>query len=141
MRKGSLGLAAAAAAAIVATAVLSRYLQSTDLVSPETSKRLVQIVQVAIGLGIAVWGNYMPKGPGTRAAQGCAAGRARSVARVGGWAMTLAGSTYAAVWALAPASVARPIAGAAVATAAVVAMGYVLAICGPPTAKRGPTVS
>jgi hypothetical protein len=47
----------------------------------------------------------------------------------------LAGLTYAAVWAIAPASVARPVAGAAVATAAVVAMIYCARV-----AKRAPTL-
>jgi hypothetical protein len=136
MIRRSFGFAVAPAAAVVATAAVSRYLQSTELVSPETGQRIVQVMQVVSGLGFAVWGNYIPKGFGTPPAQACAAGHARSAVRVGGWAMTLAGLTYAAVWAFAPASVARPIAGAAVATAAVVAMIYCARIAGPRVLRR-----
>jgi len=134
-----IGLALASAAVILLTAVLARFLQASDLIDAESAKRMVSVV---IGLYVAVWGNFMPKRWGAPVAPGCAPSRARSVTRVGGWAMTLAGLVFAAAWAFAPINVARLVAVGAVASATVVMMAYAvwaIATCGSRTAKRAPT--
>jgi hypothetical protein len=115
------GIALATAAAILATSALAKYLQSAGALDPETGKRMVQVV---IGLGLAVWGNYMPKRFGVGGANACASSRACSAVRVGGWAMTLAGLTHAVLWASAPLPVADAIATTAVVSALMVTLTY-----------------
>ncbi len=133
------GLALASAAVILSTAVLARFLQAANVIDAESVKRMVSVV---IGLWLAVWGNYMPKRWGAPVAPGCALSRLRSVNRVGGWAMMLAGLVFAAAWAFSPISVARPVAVGAVASATLVMMAYAawaIATCGSRSAKRAPT--
>lgn len=115
--RNRIALALTVAAGLFATSALSRYLLTVDVVGAETSRR---IVQIAVGLALAVWANYMPKDLMRPGVSACASSVGRSAVRIGGWAMTLAGLTYAGVWALAPLAVARPVAMAVVALALVV---------------------
>jgi hypothetical protein len=65
-------------------------------------------VMVLIGLGVAAYGNTMPKlldGPPPPSL--ATAALRQAVTRTGGWAMMLAGVAYAAVWAFAPRDVAQ----------------------------------
>jgi hypothetical protein len=65
-------------------------------------------VMVLIGLGIAAYGNTMPKlldGPPPPSL--ATAALRQAVTRTGGWAMMLAGLAYAALWAFAPRDVAK----------------------------------
>ena len=117
MTRNRIGLALTVAAGLFATSALSRYLLTVDVVGAETSRR---IVQIAVGLALAVWANYMPKDLMRPGVSACASSVGRSAVRIGGWAMTLAGLTYAGVWAVAPLAVARPVAMAVVALALVV---------------------
>jgi hypothetical protein len=88
-----------AATAVIAAAVARRYLVAADLIEADSGRRLVQVV---VGLALAVHGNFMPKGYGTAAVSACATGRAQSALRIGGWAMALAGLVYAGLWSFAP---------------------------------------
>jgi hypothetical protein len=65
-------------------------------------------VMVLIGLGVAAYGNTMPKmldGPPPPSV--ATAALRQAVSRTGGWALMLAGLAYAALWAFAPRDVAQ----------------------------------
>lgn len=120
--KRRMGFALAVAAGILATSALSRYLQATDVISAEAGRRLIQVV---VGLALGVWGNYMPKSLITPVSTAvCATGRARSAIRVGGWSMTLAGLSYAGLWAFAPLPLAKVGSTAALIVAMVIMFTY-----------------
>ena len=87
----------------------------------EAGRRLIQVV---VGLALAVWGNFMPKSLITPVSTVCAAGRARSAIRVGGWSMTLAGLSYAGLWAFAPVPLAKVGSTAALIVAMVIMFTY-----------------
>lgn len=89
----------AVAGALLAIAALLAYARNAGLVTEAVSERVIQVV---IGLGFAAYANFMPKRLYGAASSVRAAAWRQSVLRVGGWAMTLAGLTYAALWAFAP---------------------------------------
>ena len=98
----------------VGGALLLSYARKQGMIDGETVTRGVMVL---IGLGLAAFGNTMPKmldGPPRSIRQATAA---QSVLRVGGWAMTLSGLAFAALWAFAPRD------GAEIASVAVVAAG------------------
>lgn len=113
--------------AFIATAKGLRYAADVGLIDPETARR---VVQTLIGLGLAAYANTMPKQLGAEPAayppHARAQARALAVLRVGGWAFTLAGLAYAAVWAFAPVSVARAAGTAGVLTALSATLAYAL---------------
>lgn len=98
----------------VGGALLLTYARKQGMIDAETVTRGVMVL---IGLGLAAFGNTMPKmldGPPRTVREATAA---QSVLRVGGWAMTLSGLAFAALWAFAPR------AGAEIASVAIVAAG------------------
>lgn len=94
---------------------------SRGLIDADTSRRGVQVM---IGLMLAGYANLMPKQIDEARGSVRVQAVAQSVLRVGGWALTLAGLTYAALWAFAPQDVAEVLATAAVAGATLVMVGY-----------------
>ena len=102
------------AAVQVGGALLLSYARKQGMIDGETVTRGVMVL---IGLGLAAFGNTMPKmldGPPRTVREATAA---QSVLRVGGWAMTLSGLAFAALWAFAPRG------GAEIASVAVVVAG------------------
>lgn len=98
----------------VGGALLLSYARRQGMIDGETVTRGVMVL---IGLGLAAFGNTMPKmldGPPRTVREATAA---QSVLRLGGWAMTLSGLAFAALWAFAPRG------GAEIASVAVVASG------------------
>ncbi len=90
-----------------------------------TEETAVRGAMALIGLGIAAYGNMMPKTLGTaRTSSVRAVALGQAVSRVGGWAMVLMGCVYAALWAFAPRSVAAMGCLAAAGLAAATMVGY-----------------
>ena len=116
-----LGYALAFAGTILAVAVGLRYGVSTGALEAETAKR---IMQVLFGLGLAGYGNFMPKKLGRPRGSPEAEARMQAALRVGGWAMTLGGLAYAGLWALAPLALADTGGTIVVAGAAAITLAY-----------------
>lgn len=98
-----LTLSIAVALFILALAAGLRWADSAGLIGTEDARRWMQI---AIGLIAAGYSNVMPKQIGRPRSSIEAETRAQAALRVGGWAFTLAGLAYAALWAFAPLPVA-----------------------------------
>ena len=113
--------AVALAVLILGTAAALRYAQGLDLIGADAARRTMQVM---IGLILAAYSNLMPKDIGRWRASVLAAARAQSALRVGGWSMTLAGLTYAALWAFAPLGFADVASTGVVALAMLITMGY-----------------
>jgi hypothetical protein len=111
----------AIAAFILAAAKSLQYAQTGELIDPETARRTMQVI---IGLVLAFYGNYMPKRIWPSRSAACAITRSQTALRVGGWSMTLAGLTYAGLWAFAPLGFADIASMVVVLTACVVTLGY-----------------
>lgn len=109
------------AAFLALTAALG-YAKTIGLLSDETVKRSVQVL---IGLGLAAYSNFTPKQIG-RAGSALAEAWKQRVLRVSGWAMVLAGLTYAALWAFAPLDFANTASMAVVGTAMIITLGYAI---------------
>ena len=105
---------------LIAAATL-KYAQAENAISPEITKRSMQVL---FGLMLAAYANVMPKDIGSWQASSRAAARSQSALRVGGWSLTLAGLAYAGLWAFAPLAVADVAAMAIVASALLITMGY-----------------
>jgi hypothetical protein len=103
---------------MIVAAMLSKYAQAAHMIAPDTAARAVQ---VAIGLSLAVYANFMPKR--------VAAERLQAALRAGGWAFTLAGLGYALLWAFAAPAIAGPASMAMVASALLVCLGYAVWAC------------
>jgi len=82
---------------LIAAATL-KYAQAENAISPEITKRSMQVL---FGLMLAAYANVMPKDIGNWQASSRAAARSQSALRVGGWSLTLAGLAYAGLWAFA----------------------------------------
>jgi hypothetical protein len=106
---------------ILGTAAALRYAQALDLIGPDAAKRTMQVM---IGVMFAAYSNLMPKDLGPWQASAAAMARAQSALRVGGWTLTLAGLSYAGLWAFAPLAFADVASTAVVASALVITMGY-----------------
>ena len=92
------------------------------MIDAESVKRGIGVL---IGLGVAAYGNTMPKlleGPPPASLR--LAELRQAVSRIGGWAMTLAGLTYAGLWAFARPDVAFVGGLVAVGAGAAVMLGY-----------------
>lgn len=110
------------AAAQVGGALLLSLARRQGLIDEETVTRGVMVL---IGLGIAVYGNAMPKGLEGPPPQSIATAALRqAISRVGGWAMTLGGLAYAGLWAFAPRDIAMMGCIIAVGGAVAVMLGY-----------------
>lgn len=117
-----LGWAIALAAFILGSALALRYAEARGMVSTEDVRRAMQVL---IGLMLAGYANLMPKqgrGVGSLWAQA----RAQTALRVGGWSLTLAGITYAGLWAFAPLEIADTAGLIVVAAATLLTAGYAL---------------
>jgi hypothetical protein len=118
-----LGYALALAGTILAVAAGLRYGVSAGAIEAETAKR---IIQALFGLGLAGYGNVMPKKLGRPRRSPEAEARMQAALRVGGWAMTLGGLGYAALWALAPLALADTGGTIVVAGAVAITLGYAI---------------
>lgn len=83
-------------------------------------------MQVLIGLMLAGYANLMPKQLGRARSSAVAEARAQSALRVGGWSLTLAGLTYAGLWAFAPLAFADMASLVVVAAAMLLTAGYAI---------------
>ena len=87
------------AAVFLGVAFALRYAGAAGWISEDLSRRIVQVI---IGLGLAAYGNLMPKQGGKPRGSAPAETATQAALRVGGWSMALAGLVYAALWAFAP---------------------------------------
>jgi hypothetical protein len=106
---------------ILGTAAGLSYAQFLDVIGPDAAKRTLQVM---FGVMLAAYSNLMPKDLGRWRASPVAMARAQSALRVGGWSLTLAGLSYAGLWAFAPLAFADVAAMAVVASALLITMGY-----------------
>ena len=105
---------------LLALAAGLRMAEANGVIDTDTARRGVQ---VAIGLILAGFANRMPKQ--IRRWRGPAAdAREQQALRVGGWSLTLAGLTFAGLWAFAPLAFADMASMLVVAAAMVVTIGY-----------------
>jgi hypothetical protein len=103
-------------------ALLLSLARQQGLIEEETVTRGVMVL---IGLGVAVYGNLMPKRlEGPPPASVVAAALRQAITRVGGWAMVLGGLAFAGFWAFAPRDIALVGSVTAMGTATVVMLGY-----------------
>lgn len=109
----SLGLAAA----ILGLSLGLSFLDNTALLSENGANR---IMQIAIGLLLAGYGNFMPKDIENTGSSP----RAFTAVRVGGWALTIGGLIYAGLWAFAPYPVADAWSMISVGIAVLITLGY-----------------
>ena len=107
------------AAFMLVSAFALRYAQHRELLSADAASRMIQVV---IGLALAIQGNFMPKN--VSRSRGCATPRMQSPLRIGGWAMTIAGLAYAGLSAFAPIAIANIAAITVVAAATLVMVAY-----------------
>ena len=111
---------------MLAAAISIKISQYAHIFSSDTASRVLEVV---IGLFLALYANFMPKSvPATRGPTN-AGGRSQAVLRVGGWAFALAGLAFAAIWALAPLNLAQPFSTFVVVLAIVVTLGYAVWAC------------
>ncbi|MGV8930153.1 MAG: hypothetical protein ACOH1E_10390 [Brevundimonas sp.] len=118
-----LSWAIALAVFILGSALALRYAEGAGMVGEETGRRAMQVL---IGLMLAAYANLMPKQLGRARNSAVAEARAQSALRVGGWSLTLAGLTFAGLWAFAPIDVADVASMVVVAAAMVVTIGYAI---------------
>ena len=109
------------AAVFLGLAFAHRYAGATGWISEDLSRRIVQVI---IGLGLAAYGNLMPKQGGKPRASARAETAAQAALRVGGWSMALAGLVYAALWAFAPLAFADAASLVVVLGATVLTLGF-----------------
>jgi hypothetical protein len=111
----------AIAAFMLLAAAALKYGQAHELVSAVLVTRMIQ---VGIGVVLALYGNFIPKNATRSRAPACTPSRMQSLLRFGGWSFTLAGLGYAGLWAFAPVAVANAAAMPIVAAATVATAGY-----------------
>jgi len=110
----------------LAAAAGLRYAGDAGLIGADGARRALQIL---IGLGLAGYANLMPKRIGGAPRSPLVERRTQAALRVGGWSLTVAGLTQAALWAFAPLAVAGPGSLTAVAGALTLTLGYALWAC------------
>jgi hypothetical protein len=121
IRTRPISFALVVAGFMLAAAPALKYLSAHDLIGAQVR---IRAFQVLVGLILAIYGNFLPKDAGRAGGEACVS-RHQSLLRFGGWSFTLAGASYAALWALAPFSVADRFAMPIVAGATLVTVGYV----------------
>ncbi len=114
------------AAILIAVAATLKYAQNVHGVSPEFSARGFQM---AVGITLAVYANFIPKSVPASRGPTPGGGRAQSLLRVAGWAFAVAGLLYTLIWAFAPLADASPISMLAVGCALAATFAYTLWIC------------
>jgi hypothetical protein len=95
--------AIALAVLFLAAAFGLKLAETSGLIGAEMAQRTVMAI---IGLVLAGYANLLPKQIGRRRPSLAAEARAQTARRVGGWSFTLAGLGYAAIWVVAPLSIA-----------------------------------
>jgi hypothetical protein len=123
MTKRLLVGALALAVLILAAAWGLRNAEGAGVIGAEGARRMMQVL---IGLGFAAYANRMPKRLGAARGEPRAEAWAQAALRVGGWSMTLAGLSYAGLWAFAPLPVADIVSLAVIAVAIGITFGYAL---------------
>ena len=118
-----IGQALVLAAVFLGLAFALRYAGATGWISEDLSRRAVQVI---IGLGLAAYGNLMPKQAGKPRASISAETAAQAALRVGGWSMALAGLVYAALWAFASLAFADATSLVVVLGATVLTLGFAI---------------
>jgi hypothetical protein len=113
--------ALAVAGFLLLSAAVLKYAEAQEMIGADAARRSIQVM---IGLVLMVYGNFMPKDIAGARTMACAASRAQSALRVGGWSMALAGLGYAGLWAFAPLAFANVASMVVVATAMLGTMGY-----------------
>ncbi len=106
----------------VCGAVLLTVARKQGLIDGESAQRGVMVL---VGLGLAAYGNRMPKmleGPPPQSL--AVAALRQAIHRVGGWAMMLGGTAFATLWAFAPHDVAKVGSLVAVGAGVAVMLGY-----------------
>ncbi|RZJ05154.1 MAG: hypothetical protein EON89_05120 [Brevundimonas sp.] len=109
------------AAVFLAVATGLRFAAGEGMITDDLAQRAVQTL---IGLGLAAYANVMPKQIGGPRKSAEAETRSQAALRVGGWSMTLAGLTYAGLWAFAPRDFADIAGMVVVAGAMLLTLGY-----------------
>ena len=99
---------------IVLLALGAKFAFNHGYIAKDTMLRLVVGIN---GLMIVYYGNLVPKAVAPNA-------NVRQVMRLSGWSQVLSGIVYAGLWAFAPIPLAMVLGSAAVATAAIVTLGY-----------------
>ena len=94
-------------AGLLAAAVAVKFGQHLHVLGPDTPSRGMQIL---IGLGLAIYANFIPKGPPVAFRSEAQLERATAMRRLAAMTFTVAGLLYAAIWFLAPDAVAFPLA-------------------------------
>jgi hypothetical protein len=107
------------AGVVIVTVVILKVAQGNHAITADTATRAMQVV---IGLGMAVYANFMTKEP-MNPPPTERGGRMQAARRVTAWAMLIAGLAYAAAAALAPHPLDVILSVGAVGTAAVVSIG------------------
>jgi hypothetical protein len=115
-----------AAAVMIGVSLSLKFTALGAVLGPDGGDRLIQAI---IGLWLAAFANFMPKGLSFGARSGPAIARWQGAVRLSGWAFTLAGLGYAAIAAFAPWEAGRPIAMALVAAALLLTLGNVARLC------------
>lgn len=115
--------AIAIALLFLAAAAGLRYAEGAGLIGVDGARRALQVL---IGLGLAGYANLMPKRISGAPRSPLAERRTQAALRIGGWSLTLAGLTQAALWTFAPLAVADVGSMAAVAAALTLTLAYAL---------------
>jgi uncharacterized membrane protein len=108
------------AAVLIVSALGLKFAARTHLIDADFALRGVQVM---IGLGLAFYGNYIPKNLRS-ASSATVASRMQSAQRVAGWGFMLAGLAYAGLSAFAPHAIGETLAMLAVFAATVVTAIY-----------------
>jgi hypothetical protein len=110
------------AGVLVCGALVLTLSRRQGLIDENIAKRGVMML---IGLGIAAYGNWMPKMLEGPSPQTLAVAELRyAIHRVGGWAMTLGGLGFSGMWAFAPRDVAPLYSAVSAAAGVAVMFGY-----------------
>lgn len=118
--------ALALAMGFLAAAVSLKYAQANGFLGDDGVQRAVQVM---IGLMLAGFANVTPKRIGAQRLSLAAEARMQTARRAGGWSLTLAGLTHAALWAFAPPPIAMFGAMTVVGAGLIIAVGYALWAC------------
>ena len=115
-------ISAGAGAGIILAALGLKAAEHAQLVPAAIGDRTFQVM---IGLGLAFYGNFIPKRIGA-VRSAVAAGRRQTMLRVSGWAFTLAGLAYAALTVALPVPLGATLGMAAIASALAVTVVFSL---------------
>jgi len=123
MNTRSIAAGALGAAGLILAAVALKQAEHAHLIPAMSNGR---VFQVMMGLGIAVYANFIPKSLGAMRNTEVAT-RKQAAARVAGWSFTLAGLAYAGFSAFMPDDLGDTLAMGAMGAAVAVTLVYALA--------------